>query len=66
MTTEAKSQADDAIDEAVSAARNMKDDAGNLIERFHSDVVESAQDKPLTTLGVVAIVGFLIGAVWKS
>jgi ElaB/YqjD/DUF883 family membrane-anchored ribosome-binding protein len=64
---------DQAIDDAVFAARNMKDEAEgtiehyrNQIEQFQSDFMSEVQDRPLRTLGVVAVLGFLIGAVWNS
>lgn len=65
--------ADQAIDEAVSAARSIKDEAEgtiehyrNQIEQFQNDFMSEVQDRPLRTLGVAVVLGFLIGAVWKS
>jgi ElaB/YqjD/DUF883 family membrane-anchored ribosome-binding protein len=66
MTDKTMGRAEHAVDEAISAARNMKNEAGDMIASYQEDLVASARDKPLATLGVAIVIGFLIGAVWKS
>ena len=63
---------DKALDDAVSEARNMKDEAEGTIEhyrnqvgRLQNDVLDSVQEKPLRTLGIAVMIGFALGALWK-
>ena len=63
---------DKGIDDAVSEARNMKDEAEGTIEhyrnqvgRLQNDVLDSVQEKPLRTLGIAVMIGFALGALWK-
>ena len=56
----------DAIDEAVAAARNMKDDASNVADNFQTAIDRSVAGQPLTTLALAIVAGFVLGAIWKA
>lgn len=60
-----------AVDDAVSAARTLKDEGviehyQQELERYRDDLYETVREKPLTTLAVAAFFGFAIGAIWRS
>jgi ElaB/YqjD/DUF883 family membrane-anchored ribosome-binding protein len=44
------------------AASNVQDVATNLSKAVN----KSLKDQPMTTLGMAAVVGFVLGALWKS
>ena len=44
------------------AAEGMRDVASNFAEAFE----ESLRERPIATVGMVAVVGFVLGALWKS
>ncbi len=62
----ANDAADEAINAAVSEARNMKDDASDVAANFQTAVNRSVRDQPLTTLGMAIVAGFVFGAIWKA
>lgn len=55
----------DTIDEAVAAARNLKDDASNVAGNFQTAIDRSVAEQPLTTLALAIAAGFVLGAIWK-
>jgi ElaB/YqjD/DUF883 family membrane-anchored ribosome-binding protein len=69
-----------ATDMAQSAARQVEDIAGKAAEQgreageriqevagnVKGAVDKSIKDQPMVTLAVVAVVGFVLGALWKS
>lgn len=54
------------IDNAVSAARSLKDDATQVTDNFNKAVQESVSNQPMTTLAMAIAVGFVLGAIWKA
>lgn len=59
-------RAESAADDAVRAARNLKDGAGNVADNFQTAVDKSVADQPLTTLAIAIAMGFVLGALWKA
>jgi len=69
-----------AADKAQSAARQVEDFAGKAAEQgreageriqevagnVRGAVDKSVKDQPMTTLAVAAVIGFVLGALWKS
>jgi ElaB/YqjD/DUF883 family membrane-anchored ribosome-binding protein len=69
-----------ATDKAQSAARQVEDfasraaeqgrEAGERIQEVAGNVKgavdKSIKDQPMTTLAVAAVIGFVLGALWKS
>ena len=66
VKTPTKSQAEETADDLISQARdiggNVQEVAGNL----QKAVDTSLKDQPMTTLLLVGVVGFILGALWKS
>jgi ElaB/YqjD/DUF883 family membrane-anchored ribosome-binding protein len=71
------SKATDQIDRVVTSveqtARSIADQGrqageqvGVVADNFKTAVDKSVKDQPMATLAVVAAVGFVIGALWKS
>lgn len=54
------------IEETVGAARDLKDSAVAKAEAYREDAVISVKEQPLKTLAIAAVIGFVIGAIWKS
>lgn len=70
---QAQHAAEDAVDEAVREARNMKDEADGIMGQYvnqarqlQDDVMTEIQDRPLRTLAIAVAFGFAIGAIWKT
>lgn len=66
MRNDPMGRAEDAVDDAVSAARNMKDSASNVGENFQTAVDRSVTDQPFTALAMAVAMGFVLGAIWKA
>jgi ElaB/YqjD/DUF883 family membrane-anchored ribosome-binding protein len=54
------------VEETVEAVREFKDNAVNKADEYRKDAVVSVQEKPLQTLAIAAVIGFVVGAIWKS
>jgi ElaB/YqjD/DUF883 family membrane-anchored ribosome-binding protein len=65
MTDDPMGRVEAAVDQAVSTARNMKDDAGEVANNFQRAVDRSVADQPITTIAIALLVGFALGAIWK-
>ena len=63
---DAAAQAEDIASQAVDQARvvggNMKEVAGNI----QGAVGKSVEDQPMASLAMAAVLGFVLGAIWKS
>ena len=71
---------DKATDTAQSVARQAKDFAGKAMDQgreagdriqeiagnVKGTVDKSIKDQPMATLACVAVIGFILGAIWKS
>lgn len=62
MADKAEAMADRAVEQGRDAGERMQEVAGNL----KGAVDRSVRDQPMATLAVVAMVGFVLGALWKS
>jgi ElaB/YqjD/DUF883 family membrane-anchored ribosome-binding protein len=51
---------------AADQMREAGDRAGEVAGNFKSAVDKSVKDQPMATLAMVAAVGFVLGAIWKS
>jgi ElaB/YqjD/DUF883 family membrane-anchored ribosome-binding protein len=51
---------------AAGQMREVSDRAGEVAGNFKSALDKSIKDQPMATLGVAAMVGFVLGALWKS
>ena len=51
-----------AAEEARAVGGNVQEVAGNI----QGAVSKSVKDQPMVTLAMVAVVGFVLGALWKS
>ena len=51
-----------AADEARVVGGNVQEVAGNI----QGAVTKSVKDQPMVTLAMVAVAGFVLGALWKS
>ena len=63
MTDDPMGRVEGAVDQAVSTARNMKDDAGEVANNFQRAVDRSVADQPMTTIAIALLVGFVLGAI---
>jgi ElaB/YqjD/DUF883 family membrane-anchored ribosome-binding protein len=51
---------------AADQVREASDRAGEVAGNVKGAVDRSLKDQPMTTLAVAAVVGFVLGALWKS
>lgn len=59
---QAEAMANRAIEQGREAGERFQEVAGNL----KGAVDRSVKDQPMATLAVAALVGFVLGALWKS
>lgn len=70
---ESQDAAEAAADKAVREARLKKNDTEGAIEQYRNqvrrvqdDFLSEVREKPLRTLGIAAMIGFAVGAIWKT
>lgn len=51
---------------AVERGREMGENVQEVADNLKSAVDSSVENQPMTTLAVAAVLGFVLGAVWKS
>ena len=60
----------DSVDQAsqgvVGQAAAVKDDVMQVADNFTSAFQKSLKDNPQATIAMVAVVGFILGAVWRA
>ena len=66
MAHKAADAARDVSDQAVKVARRAADQAGDAADSIKGAVDKSLKDQPMASLAVVAALGFVLGALWKS
>jgi ElaB/YqjD/DUF883 family membrane-anchored ribosome-binding protein len=59
---QAEDMANRVVDQGREAGERMQEVAGN----FKGALDRSIKDQPMATLATAAIVGFVLGAIWKS
>jgi|SRR6476620_8591133 ElaB/YqjD/DUF883 family membrane-anchored ribosome-binding protein len=62
MADQAEDVANRMADQGREAGERMQEVAGN----FKGAVDRSVKDQPMATLAMAAVVGFVLGALWKS
>jgi ElaB/YqjD/DUF883 family membrane-anchored ribosome-binding protein len=62
VADQAESMASRVADQGREAGERMQEVAGN----FKGALDRSIEEQPMATLAAVAIVGFVLGAIWKS
>jgi ElaB/YqjD/DUF883 family membrane-anchored ribosome-binding protein len=62
LADQAESVANRATEQGREAAERVQEVAGN----FKGAVDRSVKDQPMATLAMAAVVGFVLGALWKS
>jgi ElaB/YqjD/DUF883 family membrane-anchored ribosome-binding protein len=63
---DAKAQVDSAISDASAKGREAVDAFRDVADTFGDAVDDSLKRRPYATLAMVAGIGFLLGAVWRS
>jgi len=59
-------QAEDAANRMVEHGREVGDRMQEVAGNFKGAVDRSVKDQPMATLAMAALVGFVLGALWKS
>jgi ElaB/YqjD/DUF883 family membrane-anchored ribosome-binding protein len=59
---QAEDMANRAVDQGREAGERMQEVAGNLKGALDTSI----KDQPMATLAFAAVVGFVLGAIWKS
>jgi len=62
VADQAEGMANRVADQGREASEGMQEVAGN----FKDALDRSIKDQPMATLATIAIVGFVLGAIWKS
>jgi ElaB/YqjD/DUF883 family membrane-anchored ribosome-binding protein len=59
-------QAESAANRTMGQARQMGDGVQRVAGTFKEAVDRSVKDQPMATLAMAAVLGFVLGALWKS
>jgi ElaB/YqjD/DUF883 family membrane-anchored ribosome-binding protein len=59
-------QVESVASRVAEQGREMGDQVGQVADRFKGAVDKSVKEQPMTTLALAAVVGFVLGALWKS
>jgi ElaB/YqjD/DUF883 family membrane-anchored ribosome-binding protein len=59
-------QAEDAANRMVEQGREVGERMQEVAGNFKGAVDRSVKDQPMATLAMAAVVGFVLGALWKS
>lgn len=62
----ASDQIERTVQQVAEQGRQATEQIEAVAQNFKTAVDKSVKDQPLTTLAVVAAVGFVVGALWKS
>ena len=60
------SQVEGAARSAAETGREVGDQVQVVAENMRGAIDKSVKDQPMTTLAMAAVLGFVLGAVWKS
>lgn len=58
--------AEDAANRVLEQGRQVGEGMSQVAGNFRSAVDQSLREQPMATLAVAGIVGFVLGAIWKS
>jgi ElaB/YqjD/DUF883 family membrane-anchored ribosome-binding protein len=59
-------QVEGAARSAAETGREVGDQVQVVAENMRGAIAKSVEDQPMTTLAMAAVLGFVLGAVWKS
>ncbi len=57
--------AEEMAGKVAEQAREYSEKAQEAVKQFKPYVEKSMRDQPMATLGVAAVIGFVLGALWK-
>jgi ElaB/YqjD/DUF883 family membrane-anchored ribosome-binding protein len=63
---EATAQAQDYAAKVADQAREYGEKAQGVAREFKPYVEKSMKERPMQTLGVASVIGFVLGALWKK
>jgi ElaB/YqjD/DUF883 family membrane-anchored ribosome-binding protein len=58
--------AEDAANRVMEQGRQVSEGMSQVAGNFRTAVDRSLKDQPMATLAMAGIVGFVLGAIWKS
>ena len=53
------------LNDVADTAREVKEEASDLVEQTHDNVETSLKENPLKMLGIAVLIGFDLGALYK-
>ena len=53
------------LNDVADTAREVKEEASDLVEQTHDEVETSLKENPLKMLGIAVLIGFALGALYK-
>ena len=53
------------LNDVADTAREVKEEASDLVEQTHDKVETSLKENPLKMLGIAVLIGFALGALYK-
>ena len=53
------------LNAVADTAREVKEEASDLVEQTHDKVETSLKENPLKMLGIAVLIGFALGALYK-
>jgi len=59
-------QVESVASRVADQGREVGDQVTQVADRFKGAVDKSVKEQPMTTLALAAVVGFVLGALWKS
>jgi ElaB/YqjD/DUF883 family membrane-anchored ribosome-binding protein len=62
----AAERAENATNRVAAQGRDVGDRMQEVVGNFKTAVDKSLRDQPMATLATAAVVGFVLGALWKS
>jgi ElaB/YqjD/DUF883 family membrane-anchored ribosome-binding protein len=65
-TTQLRHKVEDAASKVADQGREAGDRVQQVAGNMKSAVDKSVHDQPMATLAIAAVVGFVLGAIWKS
>jgi ElaB/YqjD/DUF883 family membrane-anchored ribosome-binding protein len=65
-TTQLRHKVEDAASKVAEQGREAGDRVQQVAGNMKSAVDKSVHDQPMATLAIAAVVGFVLGAIWKS
>jgi ElaB/YqjD/DUF883 family membrane-anchored ribosome-binding protein len=63
---DAANQAEDVTNRVLDQGREVGEKVQEIAGNFKGAVDRSVKDQPMATLAMAAVVGFVLGALWKS